>query len=92
MDPDTHDKLAANSQGITHFLGRSLKEFGAKRSIIDTEGYRNLLDLVNQTCNDTLELYEDLQSYNPYTKIMIQQINNSIQIQANKLIGKFNGK
>ena len=92
IDPDTHDKLAANSQGITHFLGRSLKEFGAKRSIIDTAGYRNLLDLVNQTCNDTLELYEDLQTYNPYTKLMIKQINNSIQIQADKLIGKFNEK
>ena len=92
IDPDTHDKLAANSQGITHFIGRSLKEFGAKRSTIDTEGFRNLLDLVNQTCNDTWELYEDLQTYNPYTKVMIQQINDAIKVQTNKLTGGFNGK
>lgn len=92
IDPDTHDKLASNSQGITHFIGRSLKEFGAKRSTIDTEGFRNLLDLVNQTCNDTWELYEDLQTYNPYTKMMIKQINEAIQIQTTKLTKDENGK
>lgn len=85
IDSDTHDKFAANSQGITHFIGRSLKEFGAKRSTIDTQGYRNLLDLVDQTCNDTWELYEDLQKYNPYTKLMIKQINDAIRIQIEKL-------
>jgi len=85
IDADTHDKLAANSQGITHFIGRSLKEFGAKRSKLDTQGYRNLLDLVDQTCNDTWELYEDLQNYNPYTKLMIKQINKAITIQTEKL-------
>jgi prephenate dehydrogenase len=85
IDPNSHDKIAANSQGITHFIGRSLKEFGAKRSTIDTQGYRNLLDLVDQTCNDTWELYEDLQTYNPYTKLMINQINEAIKEQTNKL-------
>lgn len=92
IDPDSHDKIAANSQGITHFIGRSLKEFGAKRSTIDTQGYRNLLDLVDQTCNDTWELYEDLQTYNPYTKLMINQINEAIQEQTNKLSEGINEK
>ena len=78
ITPDMHDKLAANSQGITHFIGRSLMDFGAKRTTIDTEGFRNLLNLMEQTCNDTQELYEDLQTYNPYTKEMIQKINNAI--------------
>ena len=37
IDPDTHDKLAANSQGITHFIGRSLKEFGAKGTEVQSK-------------------------------------------------------
>ena len=28
MSPDDHDKMAAQSQGVTHFLGRMLKQFG----------------------------------------------------------------
>jgi prephenate dehydrogenase len=32
------------------------------------------LDLVDQTCNDTWELYTDLQLYNPYTKDMIEKL------------------
>ena len=63
-----------------------MKEFGVKRSTIDTQGFRNLLHLVDQTCNDTLELYEDLQTYNPYTKLMIKQINEVIEIQTTKLV------
>ena len=33
---------------------------------------------MEQTCNDTQELYEDLQTYNPYTEEMVQKINNAI--------------
>ncbi|MAJ43345.1 MAG: prephenate dehydrogenase [Candidatus Marinimicrobia bacterium] len=82
ITPDMHDKLAANSQGITHFIGRSLTYFGAKRTIIDTKGFRSLLNLMEQTCNDTKELYEDLQVYNPYTKEMIKKIKDSIYKQT----------
>ena len=28
MTPDQHDLMAAKTQGVTHFLGRMLKEFG----------------------------------------------------------------
>ena len=79
MSPDEHDRLAAKTQGITHFLGRMLKEFGIKKTSIDTQGFRDLLDLVSQTCNDTWELYTDLQLYNPYTEEMITKLNNSTE-------------
>lgn len=74
MSPDQHDQLAANTQGVTHFLGRMLKEYGIKKTSIDTQGFRDLLDLVDQTCNDTWELYSDLQLYNPYTDDMIDKL------------------
>ena len=85
MNPKIHDKLAANSQGLTHFIGRTLMNFGAKRTNIDTEGYRNLLNLMEQTCNDTQQLYNDLQKYNPYTKKMIYSINQAVNSQIQSL-------
>ncbi len=74
MSADKHDHLAAQTQGVTHFLGRMLKEFGIRKTPIDTQGFRDLLDLVDQTCNDTWELYTDLQLFNPYTDTMITQL------------------
>ena len=74
MSPDQHDQLAAQTQGVTHFLGRMLKEYGIRKTTIDTQGFRDLLDLVDQTCNDTWELYTDLQIYNPYTDEMIDKL------------------
>ena len=74
MSPDDHDRLAARSQGVTHFLGRMLKQFGIKKTQIDTQGFKDLLDLVEQTCNDTWDLYTDLQLYNPYTLDIISEL------------------
>jgi prephenate dehydrogenase len=74
MSADQHDRLAAQTQGVTHFMGRILKEYGIRKTAIDTQGFRDLLDLVDQTCNDTWELYTDLQLYNPFTKEMIKNL------------------
>ena len=74
MTPDEHDRLAARSQGVTHFLGRMLKQFGIQKTQIDTQGFKDLLDLVDQTCNDTWDLYTDLQLYNPYTLDIISEL------------------
>ena len=88
MTPDQHDRLAAKTQGVTHFLGRMLKEFGIKKTNIDTQGFRDLLDLVGQTCNDTWELYADLQLNNPYTEDMVEKLKastNKLDNQLNEL-------
>jgi prephenate dehydrogenase len=85
MTADDHDRMAAQTQGVTHFLGRMLKEFGIKKTSIDTQGFRDLLDLVDQTCNDSWELYTDLQLYNPYTKKMIMNLKESTNTLDNRL-------
>lgn len=85
MSPDEHDKMAARSQGVTHFLGRMLKQFGITKSSIDTQGFKDLLDLVDQTCNDTWELYTDLQLYNPYTMDIISDLRSSTEKLHNQL-------
>jgi prephenate dehydrogenase len=85
MSPDQHDQQAARTQGVTHFLGRVLKEYGIRRTALDTQGFRDLLDLVNQTCNDSWELYTDLQGFNPYTKAIIQELKQSVELMSEKL-------
>jgi len=88
LTPDEHDKLAANSQGVTHFIGRLLDEFKMKKTLIDTEGAKKLLDVKEQTCNDTWELFTNLQQYNPYTKDMRIHFGDAYDKLYDKLIPK----
>ncbi len=74
MSPEEHDRVAARSQGITHFIGRVLTEYGIAATDIDTEGFRDLLSVVEQTCHDSLQLFHDLENYNPYTMEMVGQL------------------
>ncbi len=70
ISPETHDRLAAYSQGVTHYIGRVLGELDLKPTPIDTQGFSILLSLIEQTCNDSWELFHDLQIHNPYTREM----------------------
>jgi prephenate dehydrogenase len=74
MTPHNHDKIAASSQGLTHFIGRLLQMYGYKSSSIDSEGAKKMLEIMDQVCNDSWELYEDLQKYNPHTKKMVKKL------------------
>ena len=60
ISAEEHDMMAARSQGLTHFVGRVIDDFGTNQTRIDTEGYKALHKLVNQTCNDTWELFEEI--------------------------------
>ncbi|HAK46530.1 MAG TPA: prephenate dehydrogenase/arogenate dehydrogenase family protein [Spirochaeta sp.] len=70
MTPDAHDQEAAFTQGITHFIGRVLDELELKESSIATLGYTKLQEIVEQTCNDPIQLFLDLQKFNPHTEEM----------------------
>ena len=79
ISAEEHDMMAARSQGLTHFVGRVIDDFGTNQTKIDTEGYKALHKLVNQTCNDTWELFEDIQNFNPFTEKMISELNESFE-------------
>ncbi|MCR9206429.1 MAG: prephenate dehydrogenase/arogenate dehydrogenase family protein, partial [Halobacteriovoraceae bacterium] len=66
--PEEHDKQIAHSLLLTHFLGRTLMDFGAKPLDIDTKGYRRLMKILETVENDTWQLFEDMNKYNPYAK------------------------
>ncbi len=79
MTPDAHDREAAFTQGVAHYIGRVLSDLGVKRSAIGTMGYNKLLEIVEQTCNDPWQLFLDLQRYNPYTREMRVRLEGSIR-------------
>jgi prephenate dehydrogenase len=63
---EDHDRQIAVSLALTHTIGRSLAQFGAKPQVIDTEGYQRLLRILEVVENDTWQLFEDMNRYNPY--------------------------
>lgn len=85
MTPDAHDKDAAMSQGITHFIGRVLCESGISSTKINTLGFNELLGVIEQTCNDSWDLFKDLQNYNPYTVEMIEKLEEGIKMVRNQI-------
>ena len=88
LSPKEHDKLAANSQGLTHFIGRLLEKLGVKAGPIDSLGTKKLLEVEEQTCNDTWELFAGLQHYNPYTKRMRLRLGAAYDSLYGKLLPK----
>jgi prephenate dehydrogenase len=66
--PAEHDRKIAVSLALTHFIGRSLAEFGAPPLDIDTEGYKRLLHILGVVNNDTWQLFEDMHHFNPFAR------------------------
>lgn len=85
MTPDEHDRYAAKSQGVVHFVSRFLDEANLSETPIDTAGFRQLLKLVKNNCHDTWELFSDLQKYNPYSKEMIEALETAFKTVKSKL-------
>lgn len=85
ITPDEHDRYAAKSQGVVHFVSRFLKEANLKETPIDTIGFKQVLKLIEYNCNDSWELFSDLQNYNPYSKMMIEQLEQAFQAVKSKL-------
>ena len=86
MTADEHDRAAANSQGITHFIGRVLDQIRFTPTPIDTVGARKLHEIREQTCNDTWELFVGLQTRNPYTIDMRVRLGRAVDQVYSRLL------
>lgn len=64
MSCEEHDRQAASSQFITHTVGRMLGTMELTETSISTKGFDSLLSLVDNTYNDSFELYYGLFMYN----------------------------
>lgn len=88
MSYENHDKMAAKSQGLTHFIGRLLQSYPLKETSMDSPATKKLLEVTKQTNNDSWQLFEDLQHYNPYTKHMRIRLGATYDQIYNKLLPK----
>ncbi|KAF0903721.1 hypothetical protein E2562_029089 [Oryza meyeriana var. granulata] len=59
-----HDVHAAETQFLTHTVGRILAMLELLSTPINTKGYETLLRLVDNTCSDSFDLYNGLFMYN----------------------------
>jgi prephenate dehydrogenase len=66
--PEDHDEQIAVSLALTHYIGRTLSEFGAAPLDIDSEGYKRLLHILEVVEHDTWQLFYDMHRYNPYAQ------------------------
>jgi prephenate dehydrogenase len=84
---EDHDRQIAVSLALTHTIGRSLAQFGAKPQAIDTEGYQRLLRILEVVENDTWQLFEDMNRYNHYA----QDVRQAFITAMSKIEGKLRG-
>ncbi|KAM7254172.1 hypothetical protein ACFE04_031854 [Oxalis oulophora] len=66
-----HDRYAAESQFVTHLIGRVLGKLGLVSSEINTKGYNSVLELVKNTEGDSFDLFLGLILHN---KNSLQQL------------------
>jgi prephenate dehydrogenase len=84
ISPEEHDRQAAYTQGLTHYLGRVLARMRLEPAPVSSLGYRKLLEIIEQTCNDSWQLFLDLQRFNPYTREMRQTLDRALDaLKAN---------
>lgn len=85
MDPQIHDIETANSQFITHFIGRSLENFKKNDGNISTDGFNALMKIKEHSIHDSWDLFTALAQYNPNSKKNIQTLLFKIHTIYNKL-------
>lgn len=80
-----HDAYAANSQFITHLMGRILGEQGLQSTPIDTKGFESVLKLVGTTTADSFDLFYGLYKYNQNSMDTIVKLQSSMEDVVRKL-------
>nr|QKY15326.1 arogenate/prephenate dehydrogenase (fisN) [Polytomella parva] len=88
MSCEEHDRQAASTQFITHTVGRILGAMDLKSTDIDTKGFEALLNLVNNTANDSFELYYGLFLYNRSAADEISRLEAAFKSIKKQLFGR----
>jgi hypothetical protein len=74
-----HDTAAANSQFITHLVGRILGQQGLMPTLIDTKGFESVIKLIQGTNSDSFELFYGLYKYNSNSRDTILKMKRAME-------------
>jgi prephenate dehydrogenase len=80
-----HDAYAANSQFITHLMGRILGTQGLAPTPIDTRGFESVLKLIDSTTADSFDLFYGLYKYNQNSMDTIVNLRDAMDDVVDKL-------
>lgn len=92
MTCEEHDRYAASTQFITHTVGRMLGAMNLGKTPIDTKGYESLLNLVDNTANDSFELYYGLFLYNQSATDELERLEQAFDVVKRKLLSQLHEK
>ena len=87
--PEEHDRMAAETQALSFFVGRLLERTGMPKTPIDTTQYQDLCTFSEAICKDTPELFHDMIRFNPFAKQVIShfvQEAKGLEKEQNKMI------
>jgi len=90
-----HDAYAANSQFITHLVGRILGAQGLHSTPIDTKGFQSVLKLIENTNADSFDLFYGLYKYNRNSGYTIGRLRGALDdvvgelLQTDGVVGVF---
>jgi arogenate dehydrogenase (NADP+), plant len=87
-----HDAYAANSQFITHLMGRILGAQGLAKTPIDTKGFESVLKVVDSTTADSFDLFYGLYKYNQNSMDTILNLRSAMDEVVEKLRGMEKGE
>ncbi|XP_073305339.1 arogenate dehydrogenase 1, chloroplastic-like isoform X2 [Primulina huaijiensis] len=74
MTCEEHDKSAARTQFVTHFIGRLLGQMDIERTPIDTLGFQKLVEVKESTMRDSLDLFGGLFIHNRFAKEELRKL------------------
>jgi len=92
MTCEDHDRQAASTQFITHTVGRMLGDMALESTQINTKGYDSLLNLIENTCNDSFELYYGLFMYNQNATETLEAMERSFDRTKKRLFDQLHNK
>uniref|UniRef100_A0A453SMB4 Prephenate/arogenate dehydrogenase domain-containing protein n=3 Tax=Triticinae TaxID=1648030 RepID=A0A453SMB4_AEGTS len=80
-----HDAHAAETQFLTHTVGRMLATLELSSTPINTKGYETLLRLVDNTCSDSFDLYNGLFMYNKNSTDLLNRLESAMDSVKKRL-------
>ncbi|KAI3519710.1 hypothetical protein L1887_08925 [Cichorium endivia] len=79
MSCEEHDRLASQSQFLTHTIGRILSEMEVTHTPIDTKGFEKLVQVKESTVRDSFDLYSGLFIHNRFAKQQLKNLESALQ-------------
>jgi arogenate dehydrogenase (NADP+) len=82
-----HDKYAARSQFMSHFLARVIYQYDFKETSIDTNNVKMIREYaVNLTEDHSFDLFSGLFLYNEHTNVQISKLRDALNAVEKQLL------